>query len=197
MALRTVHLHGEAGRLFGRKWELDVENLAEAVRAIGVQAKGFQVYIEARNFQCVRGKTAKGGQQLSEGMIEMRLGSADLHIVPVLRGAGGKGAAVGKIIAGILLAGFAFFAAPALMGLGLSATTVKTIGMLGIGLALQGVSSLLSPQSKKKDAVDDSSKLFQGIPNNSEQGIPIPLIVGRMRLQGMPIISTRIITARV
>lgn len=194
--MRTVHLHGEAGKLFGRKWRLDVETLAEAVRAIGVQVKGFQQYIEARNFQCIRGKR-KGGMELDDQMVTLRLGKSDLHIIPVLQGAGGgKMGGIGKIIAGVLLAGFAFFAAPALGMASFGGMSIKSVGMLGIGLALSGVSSMLSAQ-KQDDGKDDKSNLFTNTPEMATQGSPVPLVVGEIRISDMPIISARIITEKV
>ncbi|SCM71478.1 putative Phage GP20-like protein [uncultured Pleomorphomonas sp.] len=187
--IRTIHLHGEAGRRFGRVWTLDVETLAEAVRAIGVQAKGFREYIEARDWRCVRGDR-KTGYALGDNQLTIQLGSAtDLHITPVVRGRGAKGQGIGKIIAGVLLAGFAFFFAPA--GFTAFGMTAKQIGMIGVGLALSGVSSLISAQ-KKTD--DKQSHLFSSITDVAVQGSPVPILVGRFRCKGMPVISNFIQT---
>lgn len=190
--MRTVYLHGEAGRLYGHEWRLDVDSLAEAVRAIGVQCKGFQQYIEARDWHCVRGATVEGGYELDQDMVTLRLGKSDLHITPVIRGAGGKAQSFGKIIAGVLLAGFAFFVAPA--GFSFLGMTAKQIGMIGVGLALSGVSSLISAQ--KKSSKEKESNLFSSIQDVAQQGQPIPIIVGRYRCKDMPIIYNRIRTVR-
>lgn len=190
--LRTVYLHGEAGRLFGHEWRLDVESLAEAVRAIGVQVNGFQQYIEARDWHCVRGKTIKGGYELDQDMVTLRLGNSDLHITPVIRGAGAKAQGIGKIIAGVLLAGFAFYMSAAAIST-VFGMTAKQIGMIGVGLALSGVSSLISAQ-KKTD--DKESNLFSSIQDVAQQGQPIPIVVGRYRVKNMPIIYNRIRTVK-
>lgn len=188
--LRTVHLHGEAGRLFGRRWRLDVDTLAEAIRAIGIQSKGFAAYVEARDWRCVRGRTIADGYALDQDMVALRLGDADLHITPVIAGAGGKGASTGKIIAGVLLAGFAFFVAPA--GFSMLGMTAKQIGMVGVAMALQGVSSLISAQKQSTQ----ESHLFSSISDVATQGLPIPILVGKRRCANMPIIYTRIRTVK-
>lgn len=188
--MRTVYLHGEAGRLFGKRWRLEVDTLAEAIRAIAVQVKGFQQYIEARDWHCVRGRTIRGGYELDKDQVELRLGDADLHITPVISGAGGKMTGIGKIIAGVLLAGFAFFFAPAgATFLGLSA---KSLGMIGVAMALQGVSSLISAQKKS----EKESHIFSSIQDVAVQGTPVPLLVGKFRCRDLPIIYTRIRTTK-
>jgi predicted phage tail protein len=190
--IRTVFLHGEAGRLFGHEWRLDVDSLAEAVRAIGVQRKGFQQYIEARDWHCVRGCSIEGGYELDQDMVTLRLGASDLHITPVIRGAGAKAQGIGKIIAGVLLAGFAFYMSAAAIST-VFGMTAKQIGMIGVGLALSGVSSLISAQ-KKTD--DKESNLFSSIQDVAQQGQPIPIVVGRYRVKNMPPIYNRIRTVK-
>jgi len=195
--LRNVYLYGEAGRLFGRKFRLDVSSLAEAVRALAVLVPSFKQYVVAHNFQCVRGKSRKRGYVLDEAQVPFKLGSSDLHITPVIAGAGGKGSAIGKIIAGVLLAGFAFFTAPALTAtIGGTSITYGNLVTAGLGMAFLGVSQLLSAQPKKKED-DKASSSFSNVPQVSEQGEPVPLLYGRFMVRNPPLISTGVITSDV
>lgn len=190
--IRTIHLYGKAAKIAGRrKWLLDVDTVVEAVRAIGIQVKGFKQYIEANDWHIVRGgRTKAEGVEIDERMLELQMGSkTDIHITPVVRGAGGgKGMGIGKIIAGVLLAGFAFFAAPAMGLTSLGGISLKTVGMLGVGLALSGVSQLMSAQQEKEEKTSD---LFSN-PQMATQGDAVPLIYGKCRFDNPPIISAGI-----
>ncbi|MGK9084933.1 tail assembly protein [Brucella intermedia] len=189
--MRTIYLHGEAGKLFGKKFELEVNSLAEAVRAIGCQVRGFKQYVAQRDFQCVRGNR-KTGIYLGEQDVHFGLGGADLHIVPVLQGSGGKGAAIGKIIAGVLLAGVAFFAAPALSATAFGGITYSQLVTVGIGMALAGVSQMLSAQ--EKDEKEKESGMFSNAPRIATQGMPVPRWYGHMVVTNIPIISAGVHT---
>ncbi|ACL58438.1 tail assembly protein [Methylobacterium nodulans] len=165
--MRTVRLYGSLAERFGASFRLDVRSLAEACRALGAQLPGFRQAIEDGRFRVVCGKSrrSKRALHLDKDLITFGLPEGDLHIVPVIR-ARKSGMSVGKIIVGTLIAVASFWIPGGQFLLG-----------LGISLALQGVSSLLSP--KKKTEKQKKSYMFQGADNVSEQGIPVPLIYGR------------------
>lgn len=192
--LRNVHLHGEAGDLFGRVFRLDVSSLAEAVRAIGCQVKGFREYLRNNSFRCVRGPNLDVGFELGEDDIEFGLGRSDLHIVPVVEGSGGKGSGIGKIIAGVLLAGVAVWTAPSIMAgahVGIAALAGTPGVVMGLGLVSAGVSQLLSAQAKPDDKKSDSFG-FSGSIATAQQGDVIPLIYGRVMVKNPRVISAGI-----
>lgn len=67
-----------------------------------------------------------------------------------------------------------------------------SIAMFGLTMALTGVSQMLSPQPKASTPADaNPSYLFSGPANAVEQGGPVPLIYGRMRV-GSTVISSAI-----
>ena len=179
--IRTIHLHGDMGRRFGRHHRLDVGSAAEAFRALGAQLPGFKRYALEASFRIVRGASLKKGRDLAEGALGMRLGAADLHLVPVVAGsAGGKGQNIGKIVAGTAIAAVAWWAAPAAGGMAATLFGGVTYGnVAGFGLltALSGVSGLLTPQPKKQK--DQSSALFSSAANIAEEGATIPWVWGR------------------
>jgi predicted phage tail protein len=180
--MREVILYGEMRRKFGPRFMLDVNSLADAVRALGSQIKGFRQYIRDRDFQVVCGKTLKKGLSLNEHQIGFNLPRGDIHIVPVIQGAGGGGRGIGKIIAGILIAAVAFWAAPAMGAIAFGSITYGNIAVFGIGLALSGLSQMMTAKKKntQNEQKKDDSFMLNGTINVIEQGGPVPLIYGQV-----------------
>lgn len=171
--MRTIHLYGSMGEAFGPTFRLDVRSLAETVQALGCQLKGFREAIEAGRFRVTCGPTRGRGLKLDKDLITFGLPAGDIHIVPVVRGAGGGG--VGKIIAGTLLIAASFFV-PVGGSILLS---------LGAGLALSGASTLLAP--KKKTTPNQRSYMFDGSTDSDVEGGCVPIAIGRCMVTGKPI----------
>lgn len=163
--LRTVHLYGGMAEAFGPSFRLAVRSLAEAVRALGCQLPGFRQAIEQGRFRVTCGPSRRRGLRLDNGLIGFGLPEGDLHIVPVARGAGGKGGSVGKIIIGTLMAVASFWVPGGAF-----------LMSAGVSLALTGASNLLAP--KKKAEPTRKSYMFTGADGTSEQGGGVPLIIG-------------------
>lgn len=168
--LRTVHLYGGMAAQFGHSFRLDVRSLAEAARALGCQLPGFRRAIEEGRFRVTCGPSRRRGLKLDKDLITFGLPEGDLHIMPVVRGAGGKGGAIGKIIVGGLIAAASFFV-PAGW-----AFAANFLAGTGASLALSGVSNLLAP--KKKNEPTKKSFMFNGAEGTSEQGGGVPLTIG-------------------
>ena len=119
-------------------------------------------------------------------------GKQDIHLIPVITGAG-RG--LGKILLGAVLigmavvsggAGFAFGS----KGVGFIATgaapnaLMAAIGNIGIGLTLMGVSEMLIPLPKKPDfSSEEDPRLsfsFSGLQNTSRAGTPVPIVYGEI-----------------
>ncbi|TPW26353.1 tail assembly protein [Martelella alba] len=177
--MRNIHLHGGLGRRFGPVFRLDVASAGEAGQALSAVLPGFRAYAMERNFRVIRGPV-EGGIPLGQGDLDFRLGSADLHIVPVLAGAGNRG--LGKIVAGVFLVGAAFFLPGSVTGLGVLGTTVGgAMKGLGVALALSGLGQMLSPSAKttSSSTEDQASYLFNGGANVTTEGGPVPLVYGK------------------
>ncbi len=184
--LRNVYLHGALRRRFGPLFRLDVATAGEAGRALAVVLPGFREAAIGKWFRVVRGDRRKG-MALGRDDLDFRLGGADLHIVPVLAGAGGRGG-LGKIIAGVFLIGAAFFFPGAIAAIGTSTglgITAAQVAGLGVALALTGLGQMLAP--KPKTNKDQSSYLLEGGPNVTSEGGPVPLVYGR-RVRVKPVI---------
>lgn len=173
--MRTVHLYGAMAAEFGPSFRLDVRSLAEAALALGSQLPGFRRAIEEGRFRVTCGPSRGRGLRLDKTLITFGLPAGDLHIVPVVRGAGGGGGSgIGKIIAGTLIAAASFFVPGGQFLLG-----------LGAYMALAGASTLLAP--KKKAEQQRKSYMFNGADNAPEQGGCVPLIIGTCMVSGIPV----------
>lgn len=185
--LHKIYFHGAAVKQFGKMIELDVASLAEAARAIQVFHRGFRQFLVENNFIIMHGDKKKGWN-LGEEHISFNLPAGDIHITPVVQGAAqGKQNGIMKLVAGLVIAAVAWWAAPAVGGLGASVLggggilggfTYGNVVMLGLGLAATGLSQLLTP--KQTDTSEkDSSFMLSGQLNQTAQGGPVPLIYGR------------------
>lgn len=196
--LRTIHLHGRLETEFGARHELDIDTPLEAVRALLVLHQGFEARLRQGAYRVVRG-SADDGLELGDGDLTLAMGRcSDLHLVPVIEGAGGRGTA--KIIIGIALVGMAVAFAPAVVGFagptmgmatpiigtaGSFAITFNTIASLGVSMALAGVAQALAPTPKAADYGNRekpdqrASFLFNGPVNAQAEGAVIPLVYGR------------------
>lgn len=190
--LRKVYLHGHAREMFGEFFELDISTLAEAFRAIGSQIKGFRHYTAQRHFRIVVGKEIKKGRVIGENQISDLLPKGDLHIRPVIKGAK-EGGGLMKIVAGVLIAAVAWWAAPAMGAAAIGSVTYGQIAMVGIGLAASGISQLLTQNQETKEKKDESARISGNL-NTMDQGGPVALIYGKFRV-GSTMISSGVTTA--
>lgn len=191
--MRAVHLHGHLAERFGREpLRIDIATTAEAVQALMHMRPGFREVIRSGWYRVIV-RHPQTVLEVGEQELQLKLGkSSEIHFIPVVEGAGGRG--IGKIIVGVALVASAIYFAPAgagLLGTQLSATafagiTFGNIALVGIGLALSGVSSLLSPMPKSQGPRESPDRqpsyLFNGPVNVTEQGHPVPIVIGRMRV---------------
>lgn len=172
--MRTVHLYGSMAEQFGPSFRLDVKSLAEAALALGVQLPGFRQAIEQGRFRVTCGPSRSRGLGLDKDLISFGLPAGDLHITPVVRGAG-RGGGIGKIIVGVLIAAVSFFVP----------VGGSFLLSLGAGLALSGASTLLAP--KKKNEKQKRSYMIDDGGDNEVEGGCVPIAVGRCMVTGRPI----------
>ncbi|KYH00134.1 tail assembly protein [Bradyrhizobium sp. DOA1] len=197
--LRTIHLHGRLGKEFGASYQFDVATAAEALRALNCAFPGrFVKAIERGSYRIVRGDK-RNGMQLDIDLInQFNLGHADLHMIPVVKGAKNEAAkGTTKIVLGAALVGGAIFlsggmlATPigALSGIPLvGGMSYGTVAALGLGLALAGASTLLTkPAGEQTQASNGLSVNGGNIGNSGRQGDAIPLIYGECFVGSTPV----------
>lgn len=194
--LRAIHLHGKLGKEFGASHRFDVATAGEALRALNCAFPGrFVKALEKGAYKIVRGDKRNGMQLDLDLVNQLKLGMADLHLIPVAKGAASnttKGTA--KIVLGGALVGGAIFmsggvlATPLAASGILSGTTYGTVAAIGLGLALSGASTLLSkPAGEPTQASNGLSVNGGNIGNSGRQGDSIPLIYGECMVGSTPV----------
>jgi len=210
--MTSITLHGEIAEQVGREnWNLKVNSIKEALRAIQVLSKGkllkyligaadksveYKVLVNKREIVSSEDISLEKPESIYNSelvMINEKLNTLD--IVPIIKGAGGRGGSTGKGVAALVL-GILLIAtgvgAPAGLGFVAGSTTSAAIsGALigaGLGLAVAGITLLMMSPPKFDDfrkIQEDGSKpnyLFDGPSNILGEGGPVPIGYGRMRI---------------
>ena len=203
--LRKLKLYGELAEFVGHKeFEIQVDSLAKAVSFLVNNFPQIEKYMNPQYYQVKVGNYAVDKEE-----IHHPIGQEDIHIVPVIAGAG-RG--VGKILLGAALIAGAFIINPALSfsfksGVtgfgtlsGVSGAITKAAVYLGGALVLQGVSEMLFPLPKPKEFKSEEdpqlSFSFSGPQNTSRAGTPVPIVYGEI-VTGSVVISGAIDTQQV
>ena len=206
--LRKLKLYGELAKFIGHKeFEIKVHNLPQAISFLVNNFPGVEAYMTPKLYQ-----VRIGNYEISEDEIDYPIGQQDIHIVPVISGAGGD---VGRFLVGGLLIGGSFFfpgaglfgtygagMTPAVIaGKGAFATKFATaISGIGAALVLTGVSEMLTPLPQKRDFNSEEdprlSYNFSGTQNTSRAGTPVPICYGEI-ITGSVVISGSIDTQQV
>lgn len=183
--MRTIVLHGRLGRKFGGEFRLAVSTVAEAMRALGSQMPGFYEELKKGSYEVIRGDRKKGFWLSQDDISGFNLGNAELHIVPVARGSKNNGGTLKVVLGVALFAAAVFFsggtlAAP-LAGLLTSAgglTFAGNVAVMGLAMALTGVSQMLTPDKKAEENKQTQSYSISGPGNTTSQGAPVQLVYG-------------------
>ena len=200
---RKLKLYGELAEFIGHKeFEVKVNSISQAVSFLVCNFPKSEAYIAERSY-----KVLVGDYEVGEDELGHPIGQSDLHFVPVIAGAGGT---TRKILGGAALVGLAFatggasfsftsgltFSSSALGG----AFIAQTATYIGAGLALSGVSDLLTPTPKTPDFSSEQdprlSFQFSGIQNTSRAGTPVPIVYGEI-FTGSVVISAGVDTEQV
>ena len=204
--LRKIKLYGELAEFIGHKeFEIQVYILAKAVSFLINNFPQVEKYMNPKYYQVKVGNYA-----VNEEEIHHPIGQEDIHIVPVISGAGGG---VGKTLLGAALIAGAFFMPVAAGNVGLAKGLFGTAGsfakvgfftkaMAGVGsfLVLSGVSEMLfpvpKPQEFKSEQDPQLSFSFSGTQNTSRAGTPVPIVYGEI-VTGSVVISGAVDTQQV
>ena len=204
--LRKVKMYGELAEFVGHKeLEAVVKNPAEAVRFLVTNFPKLEAYMSNKYYQVLVGK-----EDVDKEDLHNPIGQDDIHIVPVISGAGGN-SPFGRILLGAALIGASFlfpgagmFGTTGLFGAGTAVsggimTGIGTaLSAVGAGLVLSGVSEMLFPLPKPDMPEDDPriSFSFSGVQNTSRAGTAHPIVYGEV-ITGSVVISAGIDTDQV
>ena len=201
--LRKLKLYGELAKFIGHKeFEIQVDSLAKAVSFLVNNFPQVEKYMNPQYYQVKVGNYAVDQEE-----IHHPIGQEDIHIVPVIAGAGrgmGKVLLGAVLIGGAIMAGGGFGALFSETGLvfgGKMATFAGNFAMnLGMGLTIMGVSEMLFPLPKPKEFKSEQdpqlSFSFSGTQNTSRAGTPVPIVYGEI-VTGSVVISGAVDTQQV
>lgn len=193
--MAVVHLHGALADYHPDPLILHVRTPAEAVRALLANFSGIGETIRAGEWHVVRGPL-DAGFDLGPDELSFGLGpDTELHFLPA---ASGSGRGAGKTILGavimIVAVAAAVYTGGGSLALGAEALNVAgysvtygSIAMFGATMMLSGISQMLAPTPKAQsfEAADQNkSYMFGGPTNRTEQGGPVPVIYGHVRVGG-------------
>tara|TARA_R110000787_G_scaffold150515_1_gene264411 strand:+ start:6022 stop:6669 length:648 start_codon:yes stop_codon:yes gene_type:complete len=204
----TIRLLGEAGRLYGRRFQLAVKTPAEALRALCLQIPGLRQYLLESGEKGIAWRVVTDH---AEGLDEDQMlwpMSKRLVLAPLPAGRGG----VGKIIAGVALVALAIVTAGATIGLlGLAApfAFAPVLGTIGLSLIFGGVAELLTPTPKMPNVKGGlgsglggssatsgrsqeeqlNSFAFDKSNANTVQGDVVPVLYGERIIGALPVLS--------
>lgn len=200
--LRKLKLYGELAKFIGHKeFEIKVHNLPQAISFLVNNFPGVDAYMTPKLYQ-----VRIGNYEISEDEIDYPIGQQDIHIVPVISGAG-RG--FGRFLLGGLLIGASFFfpgaglfgrtsflGAKAVAG-GIGTAIGTGLSAIGAGLVLSGVSEMLYPtQSSEFEDNPQISFNFSGTQNIGRAGTPVPIVYGEI-FTGSVVISGDVDTVAV
>ena len=201
----TIRLLGEAGRRYGRRFQLAVKTPAEAVRALCLQIPGLRQYLLESGEKGIDWRVVTDH---AEGLEEDQMlwpMSKRLVLAPLPAGRGG----VGKIIAGVALVALAIFVLPTAIAFGTIALSslAAPVGAIGLSLIFGGVSELLTPTPKMpnvrgggfgggssstsgRDRDEQlNSFAFDKSNANTVQGDVVPVLYGERIIGALPVLS--------
>jgi predicted phage tail protein len=205
--LRKIKLYGELAEFIGHKeFEIQVDSLGKAVSFLINNFPQVEKYMNPKYYQ-----VKVGNYSVNEEEIHHPIGQEDIHIVPVISGAGGG---AGKALLGAALIGVAFATGGAAIGAGglfKGGITFQASSLggaylakaaVGVGslLVLSGVSEMLFPLPKPEEFKSEQdpqlSFSFSGTQNTSRAGTPVPIVYGEI-ITGSVVISGAVDTQQV
>ena len=209
--LRKLKLYGELAKFVGHKeFEIKVHSLPQAISFLVNNFPEVEKYMNPKYYQVKIGNYA-----IDKNEINDPIGEQDIHIIPVIAGAGGN---VGRFLVGGLLIGASFFfpgaglfgttsfagvSAAGATGAGVVAgsvlgTAIGTgLSAIGAGLILQGVGDMLYPtQDVEFEDNPQISFNFSGTQNTARAGTPVPIVYGEI-FTGSVVISGAVDTEAV
>ena len=194
--MKTLVLHGDFAQ-FGGPYTYDHPTARGVILGIAHQIPDMKRRIREGRFHIVHGDLSDG-MELDDDSVHMRLPDDEVHVVPIVEGAGDSGFT--KIVAGAALIGLSFLPiGPALapiIGKGAAVAAASAVGGLGASLAISGVAQLLAP-TPRADSNESPDRrpsfLFNSQINRTEPGAPVPLVFGRFRV-GSVVVSAGVAT---
>lgn len=200
--LRKLKLYGELATFIGHKeFDVKVNNLPQAISFLRNNFPEVESYMNPKYYQ-----VKIGDYEINKDELNFPIGKQDIHIIPVISGAGGD--SFNQILLGGLLIGASFFfpgaglfgtqsfsgvlaagsqsAIPFVGATGVAGSVLGTaigtgLSYIGASMVLSGVSSMLYPtQNPEFEDNPQISFNFSGTQNTGRAGTPVPIVYGEI-----------------
>ena len=191
---RSVHLHGELGDRFGHKFQVEASSCQDIFRCINANRPTFMQYVRECHEQDIGFLISVQDEDVTQDTLlqPLKKGDVFISIVP----AGSKDG-VKKILAAIAIVTLLLplIGAATAVGPGMTYTELLKAGaahwsgQLAIGmaanLAIVGLAEIMAPDPEGD--TQPTNYLFNGSSQNLEEGDPVPVLYGELRVPGRPI----------
>ncbi len=179
-AMTKILLSGSLAQAFGREHfrQLETGTTQEAFSSIKHTIDGFEDFIRAQARLGMRYAIFRNRENVGVDRLTIS-GTTEIRIVPVI--AGSKSGGLFQTVFGVVLVA---------VGAVASAFGQAWIGVplmqIGAAMAIGGVIQMLSPVPKSASQEDQASTenkpsyLFNGAFNSTQQGLPVPVVYGKM-----------------
>ncbi|MBM6442414.1 tail assembly protein [Pseudomonas sp. MIL9] len=179
--MTTILLSGSLAQAFGREHvrHLETGTTIEAFSALRHTIPGFEDFIRDSARKGLRYAIFRNRENVGEREFTLS-GTTEIRIVPVLSGS--KNGGLFQTIVGVALIVASFIPG------------FQALLPVGIAMTLGGVVQMLSPvpkspsQQEQASTENKPSYLFNGAFNSTQQGLPVPVIYGKM-LVGSSVIA--------
>lgn len=196
--MTQVKLLGELGDKFGSDWSSNSKSMRDIFKLIDCQVEGFKEYLQDCHEKNI-GFTIQNGEDFIDYDDLLLCDIKDTVIISAVPAGSGKG--LGKILAAIAVIALIFFFPATMVAGGQAGASVgatfsqamsagltipgNLVVSLGANLAIAGLTEMSAPDAG--DMTSDPSFLFNGADNSIEQGKPVPVLYGKMKIGGTPI----------
>ena len=200
--MQKVKLVGEISK-FGSEWETNCRDIRDIFKLIDCQTPGFRQHLVSAADAGISYEIQRGENFLeSPEELLLSVSSEDIIITEVPSGSksgAGKILAAAAIITVMALNPSFFFTMPSgvttsgtMAASSLGAATGLSIpgkiaAMVAINLANTGITQLMAPGPETDSGPENRGYFFDGPVNNVEQGLPVPICYGELRVGGAPI----------
>ena len=164
---------------------------AEALKAMMMQVPGFRDAFESSTKKGLGFAIVTDKRNIND-LEHLKMGRPKvIKLIPKLMGKKSNGG-LGQIFAAVAVAALIYFAGPAGYGAGgwlaAGSTSLAVATSIAIGLALGGVTQMLTPQPEglksRTDSENEASYAFGGPVNTTAQGNPVPAFYGEREVGG-------------
>lgn len=191
--MTNVYLYGELRNIFGHEFKFRINSTKEAFLAINANRRGFLDEVKKLAVKGVHYRIIVDDDIVQNTKeIDIKKSPKEIHIVPIIWGAGGNtGKGLLMIAAAVALTTVAGPTAwMAMMDAGFTVATATavqtTMYTVAAAIAVQGTMTILYPPPKpdfnQEVQAGGKSYLFGNKPNNTSQGQAVPVGYGRLKI---------------